>query len=1144
MTAKHYAYLLAMALLPSMPLSAVGQTAKSVSDTYAQIDQKNIVGAVTDSDGEPLAGATVMIEGINQGVATDVDGNFSILTKQKNPVLLITYIGMEPVRLELHREKGYKFLQVRMTPKTTMMDEVVVTGYQTMKRESATGSYQTISAEDIDKRFTGDLVSNLEGKVPGLVGAEKGESSIVIRGAGSFSAQNSPLIVVDGLPIEGGLESVNPYDVENITVLKDAAAAAIYGARASAGVIVITTKTAKKERLTIDFNADLNISEKTDYSNLGYATGAEAVELELYNFNGMLKDANQSYLNSAISRYNIGKMNMLSPVMRTLLGNHLGEISDADMNRQLDYWRGNNYMDEFERVHDRNRITQNYNLAMRMQGKVINSSIMLNYSRDNMGVQKEHSDVITLKYKGDIKAAKWLDISLGLNMISRRTKSHSNNYMSRTSFLPYFSNYDINGNLVGMESGIYLGEKVFDDPDNELKDPTFNLMNEMNYNFARTRNTNIRSYVHALFKILPGWTAQAQFQYEDIYSKTEAVYDADSYRMRSLYNLATTVDIKHIGWEPNPDFDWSSMDDIIADMNNPEIGPEHIGERKVYGKAATHHIPDGGVKTSSTNQGAYYTFRAQTRYNRDFGPHQVDALAGMEYRENHYTSDSYLVYGYSPETLNNSTIGADWNYIATPYTGILGSDYAGYEGSFLFKPSSKFGDTLHRFYSIYFTGNYVYDHRYSVSGSYRVDKTDLFGADPKFRGRPLWSVGASWNIHNEAFMREFTWIDALKLRASYGLTGNIDSTISSYLVAVISSQNINKLPMGTVKTPPNDQLRWEKTTTWNGGIDFALWGYRLSGSLDFYRKSGSDILTDVDLDMTSGFETMKINAGNMVNHGVELQLNGHILEPKSRGDLGINLGFNIANNSNKVTKIHHFPSSGSENLSFSLHEGYPMNSLFSIRDRGMIEKDGAYYTGWEDKDGNLHVGNVSSELTIDDCVYSGSTTPKISGAITPQITWNGFSLEAMFNFYAGHYMRTGTDRWDTGTSSECGYVPFMGFASLHSSLLNYWRGDESYPGSGYKRAAYTTLSHTTYFESNVKHADYMKLRNLVLSYSFSPSICRKIGLDNLRLRVQMNNVFTWARNSLGLDPEAVSLFSGNNIERSPRSYTMSVFFNL
>lgn len=769
---------------------------------------------------------------------------------------------------------------------------------------------------------------------------------------------------------------------------------------------------------------------------------------------------------------------------------------------------------------------------------------MLNYARDNMGVQKEHSDNITLKYKGDIKAAKWLDISLGLNMISSRSKTHAESFLTRTSFLPYFSNYDINGNLAGMESIVYPGDEVFADESNELKDPTFNLINEMNYNLQRYRKTNIRSYIHALFKILPGWTAQAQFQYEDIYSKTETVYDSNSYRMRTLYNFGTTVETKHIGWEANPDFDWTSLDDIIADMENPEIGPEHVGERKVFGKAATHHIPDGGVKRSVSSQAAYYTFRAQTRYNRDFGPHQIDALAGMEYRENHTSGDDYLVYGYSPETLNNSTIGADWDYIGTPFTGLLGPDYAGYESSFIFRPSSKFNDILHRFYSIYFTGNYVYDHRYSLSASYRIDKCDLFGADPKFRGRPLWSVGASWNIHNEAFMRETTWVDALKLRASYGLTGNIDSSVSSYLVAVISSQYVNNRPMGTVKTPPNDQLRWEKTSTWNAGVDFALWGYRLSGSFDYYHKSGSDLLTDVDLDMTTGYETLKINAGNMVNHGIELQLNGRILDARRRSDLGINLGFNIAYNANKVTKIYHFPSSGNENLSFSLHEGYPLNSLFSIRDRGMAEKNGTYYTAWDDKDGNRHIGNIKSELTVEDCVFSGSTTPKVSGAFTPQITWNGFSLEGMFSFYTGHYMRTDADRWSTGTGSECGYTAFMGYGSLNKKMLNYWQGDDSYPGNGYKQASYATLSHTTYFESNVKHADYMKLRNLVLTYAFAPSVCRKIGLDNLRLRVQMNNVFTWARNSQGLDPEAVSLTGGSNMLRTPRSYTMSLYFNL
>lgn len=368
MKAKIFASVTAMVLLSAggaVSLSAQTTTG-SVTQAYEKIANKTLVGTVRDADGEPLAGATVMIEGTNQGVATDMDGNFSILTSQKKPVLVISYIGMKTMRMDI--PKNVKLIDVRMTPEENMMDEVVVTGYQTLKRESATGAYQTISAEDINKRFTGNLVSNLEGQVPGLVGAEKGEDNIVIRGIGSFSAQNSPLIVVDGLPIEGGLETVNPYDVENITVLKDAAASSIYGARASAGVIVITTKTAKKERLTVDFNADLTISEKYDYSNLNYATGSEAIDLELYNFNGMVNDPNQSYLNSALSRYRTGKMSMLSPATRLLLGNYLGDVSDDDMNRQLNYWRGNNYMDEFEKIHDRNQITQNYNLAMRMQG--------------------------------------------------------------------------------------------------------------------------------------------------------------------------------------------------------------------------------------------------------------------------------------------------------------------------------------------------------------------------------------------------------------------------------------------------------------------------------------------------------------------------------------------------------------------------------------------------------------------------------------------------------------------------------------------------------------------------------------------------------------------------------------------------------
>lgn len=227
MKANHMTILLAVSMLSAIPLTAVAQSdRRSVTETYAKIAQKNIVGTVRDTDGEPLAGATVMIEGTKEGVATDIDGNFTILTKRKDPVIVISYIGMETTKISV--PKDYKLLDVTLRPVDNMMDEVVVTGYQNIKRENATGSYQKFTAADLEKRHASDLVSNLEGSIPGLVrtrsynGVKEGEDQLLIRGTGTFNASTAPLVVVDGLPIEGGMNSVNPYDVENVTVLKDA----------------------------------------------------------------------------------------------------------------------------------------------------------------------------------------------------------------------------------------------------------------------------------------------------------------------------------------------------------------------------------------------------------------------------------------------------------------------------------------------------------------------------------------------------------------------------------------------------------------------------------------------------------------------------------------------------------------------------------------------------------------------------------------------------------------------------------------------------------------------------------------------------------------------------------------------------------
>lgn len=1137
-----YSLVILFTLALAFSVDAQSQKPKSkIVDKIEKMDSRTISGEVVDENGDPLAGATVMLKGTDIGVATNVDGQFSLMVSGNRPVLEVSYIGMTPQTISISKDIKYLFLTMKTAD--NMMDEVVVTGYQNIKRESATGSYQVLTAKDLDKRSTPDLASRLEGTVPGLVmDPKKGstdEDAFTIRGVGTFQAKSSPLIVVDGLPIEGGISTVNPYDIENITVLKDAAAASIYGARASNGVIVITTKQAKMQRLTVDFNADLTVSEKQDYSNYGWASAADMIELERYNYNAMLAEPGQAGLNSVLTDYRNNRQGHLSKVMRLFLQNHEGDLSDADMNAMLSNWAGNDYRKEYMDVHDRTHVTQLYNVAMRMQGNSLSSSFNVNYSTDNLGVQNENSSSLTFKYRGDLKVCKWLDLAFGLNVLNTRSKTHAyGSYLGINSFMPYETMYNADGTRRGMEAEIYPGLEPFSDPVYELKDASFNLADEMNRNFSKRRYTNTRTFLHAKFNILPGWTASGQFQYEDIFARTKTLYEADSYFMRNLYNLYTTAS-SVMEWVDDPSKDWWGAD---FDFDAYLADPDHYGMMQQAKTQTVHHIPEGGCLQTYTQEAQYYTFRAQTGYNNTFaGKHFIDAIAGMEYRQTRVTTENSLQYGYDPRTQTNLNLMTDWAYINNPTSNVFGSD-APVNGA-----PSTFGTSsvLHRYYSIYFTGSYVYDNRYSLSGSYRVDKTDLFGSDPKFRGRPLWSIGGSWNAHNEAFLRDYTWLNALKLRASYGLTGNIDPNSTSYLTARIKTNSITGGKQGNLQTPPNDQLRWEKTATWNAGVDFAFLGYRLNGSVDYYHKKGTDLLTVTDLDRTTGWSSLTINSGNMVNNGIEFQLDGVIIPSQGRRSLGIRLGLNFAYNHNKITKVSHFVNSGSEYLNPNLlHEGYPINSMFAFDYTGLKEVDGLYYMGWRDHEGVEHTSSIgSSEFTIDDVLYIGSTTPVYTGSILPTITWNGFTLSAMFNYYGGHYMRIGNDEWSDGTGGSSGYTNTFGNGAVFEKALNYWRGDERYPANGYFSKDYKYLGYSNYRSSNIAHADYLKFRNIMLSYNFDPKLCRRIGLNDIRLRFQVNNLGTWARNSRNLDPEALTT-NGSHTNKVPRSYTFSLFFNL
>ncbi len=1143
---KHLFYCLAFVLAMMMsPFVTQAQSRQvgSITEMAKNIDKKNVVGAVVDENGEPLIGASVVIEGTNRGTVTDVDGNFSILVSGKNPVLVFSYLGMESKSMAIPDDA--KLLRVTLSLQENMMNEVVVTGYQNFKRENATGAYHVLGARDMDKRYTGDITSNLEGKIPGMVvdRNQTGEAAITIRGISTFSNNlnvRKPLVVVDGLPIEGGIESVNPYDIENITVLKDAAAVSIYGARASNGVIVITSKSARDERLSIEFNADVTISERQCYDNYNWASAADLLALEQYNFDAMLEAA-PGQIDMLVNEMWRGRFASMSQAQRMLVRNYMGEVSDEELRATFDRWSRNDYRKEYRDIHDRNLITHQYNLALRNRGRVLNSSFVVNYAGSNRGVYQEHNHSLSFKYSGDLKVAKWFDLGFGVNVLNSRSKHHAfSTYTDLNSFSAYQSMYNDDGTLARMEADIYPGETPFNEAIYELKDPTFNMVEEMNYNFTNSRQTNIRSYVHALLRLpVEGWTVSGQFQYEDIMSRTKTRYNRESQYMRSLYNRYTTAKTETV-WVDDPNFDWN--DPSIWD--NPDLWNDpHFGQMQVQKVYTNHAIPYGDLLSMSNTNSRYYTFRAQTQYNREFGCHAIDVLAGFEFRQTHTTNDANLLYGYDHSTQTNLNLMTDWAFLNQPSgVGVLGDQYSASGAPKDFTTS----DILHRFYSYYFTGNYSYNKRYAVSASYRVDRTDLFGADPKFRGRPLWSVGASWNIHNETFMESSRgWLDALKLRVSYGLTGNIDSSISSYLVAKLSTNPLNGGLTGSLLTPPNDQLRWEKTATWNAGVDFAFFGYRLNGSIDFYKRSGSDLLTETDLDPTTGWEKLTINNGNMTNTGIELMLNGHILKAGSRRGVDIKLGFNMAYNKNKVTSVPHKAQSGSEYLSMALHEGYPIHSLFSIDYAGLIEtEEGHYRLGWRDRNGEVHTESYNGGVfTVEDAIFSGTYTPTISGAIVPEISWRGITLSAMFSFYGGHYMRTDNAAWNNTAGQSGGYGNTFGQGAYSRDLLRYWEGDTDVPANGYLGGTRYNVSGYNYRHTNIERADYVKLRNLVIGYEFPKRLCRAIGMQHLRVRFQANNLCTWARNSKGLDPEAVSPVNGSHLNLTPRSYTMSISFN-
>ncbi|WP_025146495.1 SusC/RagA family TonB-linked outer membrane protein [Pedobacter jeongneungensis] len=1076
---------------------AIAAKKKSFLDNLlSSFKQTTVAGKVTDSGKIPLQFVTVTVKGTQTRVSTNSQGEYSIVVPQPEDILVFSSVDMQTQEVKV---AGRPLIDVVMRPLSIALEEVSInTGYQTIKQRKMTGATSTVTSTELDKRNATNILTNLEGRMPGLL---QYNGATRVRGVGTLNASSDVLLVVDGFPIEGSIADINPYDVEGVTLLKDAAAAAIYGARASNGVIVILTKQAnKKGKTQIDFSSNISFFEKPDYGNYNYMSAAQQVDFESnyydYYFNSGILGTIATMTGNFESAIQAG--NGISPVAYLHYQRAKGISTTAQLNAGLAELKTHDFLAEYKNNALENQLIQQYNMAVRVNRDNFTSSLVVNYKTDNLGLINASNRQLNLFYKANYTLNKWVEANFGINTIIGKVRKQRNADALNPFNVPaYFGLLNPDGSRAAYNLSDFNPYSTYNnvfETTSGLSSLKFNHLTELERDYSNTTSRNSRYFINIAIKPFSGLTISPQFQYEDNNTDISSYSEAQSYLMR-----------------------W---------LNNTYAKQTGTGASATYART----LPAGGRLLTNQLKSPSYTARLQINFNKDIGKHSLNAIAGNEFRQTRSYGTTGGFFGYDDELQIQSTSSIDF-YQLSRVTSTFWNAF-NYPNSSAFAPYvNVFGlntDTRHRYASVYANLTYTYDRKYTLFGSARKDYADLFGGAPKFRGSPLWSAGIVWNVNEEQFLQELVNFDVLKLRASYGQTGNIATNYTSLLTASIGGTQVyTNLPVATVTVPPNPNLRWEKTKTFNLGLDFAILKNRLNGALDFYSKRGTDLFARKRLDVTQGYSTLIINNGDMLNTGVEATINYEWLIPEFNGGFRWMSTLNLGYNKNRITYVDDViktPAALAGNGAFKTD--YPVNSLFSYQYRGINANGQPQYLI---SNGSLVTGTVpSSDLGA--VVYSGTATPVTNAAINNEVSWKGLSMSVYAVYYGGHSLRDNPPNLYS--------VPAYG--ALPSYLLNSWSPQnlESYiPGFGQYYKTGINNNQLRFADYFVKRADFMKIRTLILAYALPGRIAAKMKASSIKFRFQIDNPnIIWTKESLSIDPETLGL-------RIPTSYILGMNVN-
>lgn len=1021
---------------------------------YATAQNRQISGTVSDANGHPVAGATVIVDGTSLGTTTNTAGEYT-LSAPVNGTLVVTFVGFEPQQLPI---AGKTRINVTMKEDAQAIDDVIVVAFGTAKKEAFTGSAAVIKSDEIAKVQTSNVATALVGRVAGVqtssTSGDLGKTpSIRVRGFGSINAGKEPLWIVDGMPYEGDLNNLNTNDIESMTVLKDAASNALYGARGANGVIMVTTKKAKSGDAVVTIDAKWGVNSKALEEYDVITSPAQYYETHfkaLYGYYAQTNPAAKAYAlaSSGLTSNGTGGLgyNVYTvPEGQALIGTNGKLNPNATLGRKIiyngqEYWlTPDDWIDEAYQ----SAFRQEYNVNI--SGATERSSFYASLGYlDNTGIIKSSAlERYTARLKADYQAKKWLKVGGNMSYAHFSNSNGNSNEGSASSTANIFA-------FSAQMPPIY---PVY------IRDGSGRIMVDDNgyqmYDYGDKGNAGLTR------PLLPGANG-LQTSWLNKKKAEGNAFSGSGFVDISLYKgLKLTVN---------------------GSTNIDETRTTYLNNQ-YYGQFAEA----GGTISKYHTRDIAYNLQQILNYNETFGKHNVGLMVGHEYYQKKYyylSGTKSKLFSYDNEELGGAVVdGAGAHSYIDDYNS---------EGYFM-------------------RAQYDYAGRYFVSGSYRRDASSRF--HPDHRWGNFWSVGAAWLLNQENWF-DAPWVNLLKLKASYGSQGN--DNIGYYLYTdTYSIENNNGEIAVRFGQKGNPNITWETNTNLNIGTEFGFWNNRLSGSVDFFNRKTSDMLFAFSVPSSLGYSSYYANVGDMVNRGVEVELNADLIRTKN---VLWSFNLNLTHVKNEVTYLapEHKSTTvegykGYIDGSYFVGEGLPLYTYYLRSYAGVDPETGAslWYKDVKGDDGKI-TRTKTSDYTSATRYLHDSAIPSVYGGFSTSVSAYGVDFSISFNYQIG------------GKVYDSGYASFMSSpygttvgTNYHKDILKAWTPENK--GSDIPRLQYGDQYTTSVSDRFLTDASYLNISNINVGYTLPSKITQKFGVQKLRVYLACDNVVYWSKRQ-GLDP--------------------------